>query len=112
MTLESSYNPNLGALCDVTPAEAPLLRLLGHLKRDGYRFTTPTPETHKRVVRRVDKVRATSLRDVFGWSLPFSAKLIPVALLQAMNEAGIVHSTLRGLRATIRVSSLQQGDWD
>ena len=83
-----------------------LLRLLDLLKADGYRFITPTPATHRRVIRRPDKVHARSVRDVLGWSLPFAADVLPDALFDAMIEADVIRSTLRGLRATIRVSSL------
>ena len=38
---------------------------LGRALRDaGYRFVTPTPETHRRVVQRPDRARARDLRDV------------------------------------------------
>lgn len=93
------------------PDEGPLvaqglLRLLDLLRADGYRFITPTPTTHRRVVRRADKVSARSVRDVLGWSLPFAADVLPAGMFDAMIEAGVVRSTLLGLRATIRVSSL------
>ncbi|MGZ8853315.1 MAG: SAM-dependent methyltransferase, partial [Thermoanaerobaculia bacterium] len=55
---------------------------LGRLLRDsGYRFTTITPESHARVNRRAGNERARSLRDVFGWSRPFDASLLPPAML-------------------------------
>ena len=61
-------------------AHAALLSLLAALDAEGYDFVTPTPATHARVVARPDRREARSLRDIFGWSLPFARDLLPAPL--------------------------------
>jgi hypothetical protein len=80
--------------------------LLSELKRLNYHFITPTPATHKRVVAREGKVVAHDLRDVLGWSRPFSQDLLPADLMDLMMDAGIL--TVRGSHfiSNLRVSSL------
>lgn len=93
-----------------------LLRTLGAA---GYRFTTPTPVTHQRVLdRRAQSQRseAIDLRDVFGWNLPFRASCVPADLLAALLKSGWVVSADGTLpssetpeqlwKSTLRVSSL------
>jgi release factor glutamine methyltransferase len=64
---------------------------LGRALRDGgYRFVTPTPETHRRVLQRSDRARAHDLRDVFGWSLPFVPQLLSAEMLALCETAGIL----------------------
>lgn len=87
-------------------ADAALLDLLLLLQRRDWRFVTPTPVTHARVVARRD--RAKSLRDLLGWSLPFAPGTIDPeveALLAAAD--GLEPTDDRGLtRARFRISSL------
>ena len=47
--------------------DTPLSDLLRLLKAAGYRFVTPTPATHRQVLRHPGKQRATDLRDVLGY---------------------------------------------
>jgi methylase of polypeptide subunit release factors len=85
-----------------------LLRLLGMLRDDGYRFVTATPATHARVVARADRREARDVYDVLGWSLPFRRDLLPAALLRVLEEAGVVRQRDDGLfAATIRVSTVR-----
>ena len=81
-----------------------LLRLLDQL---DYDFVTATPATHARVVARPNRQRAESVRDVFGWSLPFAPDLLPPGLLDRLRAADAVTSEGRLLRASVRVSSVQ-----
>jgi release factor glutamine methyltransferase len=88
---------------------ASLLELGRALRASGYRFTTVTPETHRRVNERalaVDGGRARTLRDVFGWSRPFARDLLPRALLDLLRAAGAAVEEGELLRATVRFSSL------
>ena len=87
-------------------AEQALVALVEALRARDYAFTTVTPATHERVNRRPTSARAQSLRDVFGWSRPFDESLVPPDLLALMREAGALLEEDTGLRAGIRVSSL------
>lgn len=87
-------------------SDAALLRLLRRLEEDGYEFVTVTPETHRRVIARGDRAEARSLRDVLGWSLPFTEDLLPGDLLRLMTDAGVVARRGARLAATVRVSRL------
>jgi methylase of polypeptide subunit release factors len=82
------------------------LELLRALSALGYAFVTVTPETHRRVVARRDKTRATDLRDVFGWSLPFEEGLLPADLFATLRESGLVERSGRGWKSTVRVSTV------
>src|SRR3569623_3038576 len=81
-----------------------LLELGVRLRDLGYVFTTATPETHRRNLAR--RERASSLRDVFGWTRPFEPALLPAAVLAAAQAAGVVAPAGELLRATIRFSTL------
>ncbi|NUZ05410.1 methyltransferase [Piscinibacter koreensis] len=90
----------------LAPRDAALLRLGKALKARGYRFTTVTPATHARVNGRPGNARARSVEDVFGWSRPFEAELLPADLLAPMQEAGVIDDTGDGLRSRLRASTL------
>ena len=87
-----------------------LLRLGQAVRQTGYRFTTITPATHALVNARPENRWARGLADVFGWSRPFQAELLPPGMLALMHEAGVVtpheagHEA--GLRSLVRFSSL------
>lgn len=83
-----------------------LLALLQRLEADGYAFTTPTPLTHARIVARRTQARARSLRDVFGWSLPFAPAAIDPAVLQLLQQADAVQCDGDLCRCRLRVSQL------
>ncbi|MET0250517.1 MAG: class I SAM-dependent methyltransferase [Sphingobium sp.] len=90
-------------------ATAPLLAdLLRNLKMQGYDFVTPTPATHARVLARRHHERARSLRDIFGWSMPFDASLLDPGLLASLEEAGVVGQAGDALISHVRVSTLGQ----
>ena len=85
-----------------------LLKLLSWLDGQGYRFVTATPGTHTRVVRRADRQAATNIRDVLGWSLPFSPDVIPAELFELLQAADVVERQEDGrFKATVRVSSVR-----
>ena len=84
-----------------------LLRLLNLLREEGYRFTTVSPATHARVNARPDNTAARTVADVFGWSRPFAADVLPEAVLALMREAAIMEPAAGGLsRSRVRVSSI------
>jgi methylase of polypeptide subunit release factors len=87
---------------------AALKQLLERLRADGYSFVTATPATHRRVVARADRARAKNLRDVLGWSLPFTPEVIPTEILDLLRRANVIAQREDGmLTATIRVSSVR-----
>ncbi len=85
--------------------------VLRNLSDEGYRFITPTPLTHQRVLLNRRGRRASNLRDIFGWSQPFTADVVSPTLLSAMDCAGILRheGTAQAnapLCSTLRVASL------
>lgn len=85
-----------------------LLQLVDSLRERGYRFVTPTPASHARVVARPGRDRACSLTDIFGWSLPFARDTLEPELLGLLELACMVEPVSRGLlRSHLRASSLR-----
>ena len=76
------------------------------LQHAGYRFTTVTPATHRRVNDRPGNAQARDLRGVFGWSRPFREDAIPDGILALMRRAGVVREARDGLCATVRASTI------
>ena len=89
-----------------TQADQALLQLGRRLRADGYRFTCVTPATQARVNARPQAQQAHDLRDVFGWSRPFSPSLISTDELQQLTAAGVLQGEGDLLRSTVRWSSL------
>ncbi|MES2191431.1 MAG: class I SAM-dependent methyltransferase [Pseudomonadota bacterium] len=100
-TLESGlFKP--GAATAQVPA---LDLLLSELAASNYRFITPTPVTHQRVLARATQA-SRSLRDIFGWNRPFTASDVRPQLLDIMAAAGVLHAAGDLLSSTVRVSSI------
>jgi methylase of polypeptide subunit release factors len=87
--------------------ESALVALLAALKQRSYRFVTPTPATHERVVAR--KAQARHLRDVFGWNLPFAPDSLDAELIALLERAGALEPAGALLRSRLRAASL--GEW-
>ncbi|WP_367253264.1 methyltransferase [Pseudomonas sp. stari2] len=83
-----------------------LIELGVRLRQNGYRFITPTPLTHERVMQRADRLMAKDQRDVFGWSMPFDQRLFGTEQFQALERAGILEQQDGQWRSTVRWSSL------
>lgn len=81
-----------------------LCELLGELEQSGYRFVTPTPETHRRVIARRELAR--DWRDIFGWSLPFSPETAGRRLMSLLEAAGMIFRDGPDIRSAVRVSSM------
>lgn len=86
-------------------ADAALRRLGDALKESGYRFTAVTPATHERVNGRPGADRATSLRDVLGWSRPFGPGVLPDGLVALLDEAGVLERDGDTWRSRVRCST-------
>lgn len=96
----------LQPLLDTSQAHQARVDLLLALKAANYRFVTPTPATHHTVLQRPTMRRAQSLRDVFGWSLPFDEAILPKEIAALLETAGTLRQTDEGLRSALRVASL------
>lgn len=81
-------------------------RLLQEVAATGYRFTTPTPLTHQRVLARRGEGSGTTLRDVFGWNLPFEASALTPRVLSALERSGLLQPCGSLLRSGARIASL------
>ena len=80
--------------------------LLEMLEERGYLFVTPTPATHAIVLARDPDAQAGDLRDILGWNLPFEEDTVDADFLRCLRAAGFVEGPPHRLRATVRVSSL------
>jgi methylase of polypeptide subunit release factors len=89
----------------MTPADQALLELGRLLKQDGYRFTTVTPATHARVVRRPEFAVARDLPGMFGWNTPFRPETVPAELLRLLRLADAVETDGELCRSRVRFSS-------
>src|SRR5471032_40423 len=85
-----------------------LLNLGRGLKENGYRFITPTPLTHERVCQRLATPLAMTMRDVFGWSLPFDNALLAEAFREELQQAQVIEKHDALWRSTVRWSSLDE----
>lgn len=85
-----------------------LLNLGRGLKENGYRFITPTPLTHERVCQRLATPLAMTMRDVFGWSLPFDNALLPETFREELQQAQVIEKHDALWRSTVRWSSLDE----
>jgi hypothetical protein len=82
-----------------------LMRLGRDLLAQGYRFTTITPASHGMVQARPHE-RPPTLRDIFGWSLPFLPEHLPPHMLAALIEAGALVGLAGRSRSAVRFSTL------
>lgn len=83
------------------------------LQQCGYRFTTPTPATHARVLARCPQALAQDVRGIFGWNLPFADaaadRLLPPELPGLLQGAGLLKRTGASAshwRSTVRFGTL------
>jgi len=86
---------------------AALARLGVLLRARGYRFTTVTPATHRRVNRRPENEWARDLRGVLGWSRPFRAGVLSDDIEALLDQAGLLVPCRGGARrALVRASTI------
>lgn len=84
--------------------DEPLIELLRRLEALDYDFVTPTPLTHERVLRNREGRPAQTLRDIFGWSLPFASEALDPSLLRLLEKADALVTAQAGFRSRYRVS--------
>src|SRR3546814_9573362 len=70
--------------------DAALLVLLEYHEKACFRFITPAPTTHARVIARHDRQRARSLEDVLGWNLPFAPGTLDDDAVSLLLRAGMI----------------------
>ena len=87
-------------------ATSAMSTLLREVAASGYRFTTPTPLTHQRILARRSRQVADCWRDVFGWNLPFPRTILTPSLAAAMLAAGVMQPAGALLRSAVRIASL------
>jgi hypothetical protein len=111
MPMKPAWPPGFSlAMPDAAPqtdTDAALLDLLRQLEAGGYDFVTPTPLSHERVLRRPDRRRATDVRDVLGWSLPFGEDAMPPPLFAALQAGGGVERCGELWKSRFRVSRVR-----
>lgn len=86
--------------------EHALFQVGAWLQKTGYRFVTITPATHARVNARREGREAKSLRDIFGWSMPFQPSLLPPSVLLWLQRGDGVEERAALLRSKVRFSTL------
>jgi len=91
---------------DDVQADHALVALLEQLARLGYAFVAPSPETHRRVLAHKSRPAASSLRDIFGWSLPFGREAIPPRIFGLLSSAQMLRKEADLYRSLVRVSSI------
>jgi methylase of polypeptide subunit release factors len=85
---------------------AALGRLLGYLRSQDYRHITVTPLTHAQVLANRAGMSAASLRDLFGWNLPFDKQAFPADLVRLLSDADLLEPAGFQWRSKVRVSSI------
>ena len=86
--------------------DAVLSRLLAYLHGQGYRHTTITPLTHAHVLANRAGASGSTLRDLFGWNLPFDREAFPAEPFRLLQDAGLLEVVGKQLRSKVRVSSI------
>jgi release factor glutamine methyltransferase len=89
----------------VNDRDAALVALGRLLRSSGYRFTTITPESHRRVNERADSREARDPRGVFGWSRPFRPEVLPRPMFELLSAAGAVVERDGLMISTVRFST-------
>lgn len=96
----------MAVVAGLSDADQALCQLLLALRGQAYHFVTPTPLTHQRVWDNRQQAPAQSLRDAFGWNLPFDAGLLAPPLWDLAQQAGVLVAEGERFRSAVRVASL------
>lgn len=107
MTTVEDLRPDTAST--LNPVEKILQQIGEWLLQSEYRFVTPTPLTHLRVNNRPENAIASNLRDIFGWTRPFPASLLPARIFHGMGEADLLEKRGDHFLSRIRFSSLPEG---
>ncbi|MBA2657144.1 MAG: class I SAM-dependent methyltransferase [Tatlockia sp.] len=81
-----------------------------YLRAKGYQFTTVTPETHRRVLKRIIDLQELSekeiLRQFFGWNRAFPQEYLPSYILQLLNDADLLINQAGTIKSRVRFATL------
>lgn len=86
-----------------------LIQLLSYLKAQHYCFVTITPLSHQRILSRqlLQPLHRPSLRDIFGWNLPFQQDALPLDMFEMLKNARLIHAMEEYWVSNVRVASLE-----
>ncbi len=76
------------------------------LQAAGYRFVTPTPATHARVLSRPRAGRADGLINAFGWNRPFRLEELEGPYAELLSQGGLLQPVGNGVKSLVRFSTL------
>lgn len=88
-----------------TSTGRPLVELLSALAARGYDFVTPTPSTCRRMAEQPAPARP-GLRDIFGWSRPFTEPDLDGGLMDLLRAADLLEDLGGRYRSRVRVSAV------
>jgi methylase of polypeptide subunit release factors len=88
------------------PRDEALVALGNDLRRNGYRFVTITPASHRRVNARPANAEGVGLADAFGWSRPFRSDVLPAPLVALLETSHELEHCGGLLRSRVRFSTL------
>lgn len=74
----------------VTGLQHDVEQFLQWLHSQNYAFQTVSPSSHTAYLIRRGQVQARDLRDIFGWSLPFEADLLPSAIFELLRAHALI----------------------
>ena len=74
----------------VTGIQHDVEQFLQWLHSQNYAFQTVSPSSHTAYLIRRGQVQARDLRDIFGWSLPFEADLLPSAIFELLRAHALI----------------------
>jgi methylase of polypeptide subunit release factors len=87
--------------------ESALFQVGRWLQRSGYWFVTTTPATHARFCERHAGKEAESMREIFGWSMPFRPSALPPRVLRWLDQSDSLEERAGQLRSKVRFSTLE-----
>jgi SAM-dependent methyltransferase len=89
---------------EMSSADFSLMQLGRLLHDQNFRFVTVTPATHSRV-NAASAEWASDIRDIFGWSKPFHADVIPRSMCNLLRTGRAIKPYQDGWRSAVRFSS-------
>src|SRR6195952_3022075 len=89
------------------PGETDRLAVLARLlQAAGYRFVTPTPATHARVLSRPGASGVDGLVNAFGWNRPFRLEDLEGPYAELLSQGALLQRVDDGVKSLVRFSTL------